>query len=145
MNTSTKRLNVIAGIGLSIVTLAAISALAWGLKQSGAPSADVGGHSTHAVLYEAEGQRARGLRSASITLQTPDGSSQAQVNLPMRTKAGDTGLTYTFTTGDFVYLSVQNQDAAGSVTCRITVDGSVISENTSSGGYAIATCQGRVP
>jgi hypothetical protein len=44
-----------------------------------------------------------------------------------------------------VYLSVQNQNAAGSVTCRILLDGMVVSENTSTGGYVIATCQGRVP
>jgi hypothetical protein len=42
----------------------------------------------------------------------------------MKSQTGDTGLTFTsFHTGDFVYLSVQNTDAAGSVTCRILVDG----------------------
>jgi hypothetical protein len=99
---------------------------------------------TRAVTYEADSAGARGIRSGSITIQTPNGSSQAETNLPMKNQAGGTGLTYTFSPGAFVYLSVQNQDAAGSVTCRITVDGVVISENTSTGGYTIATCQGRV-
>lgn len=100
---------------------------------------------SHTVLYEAEGAGARGLRSATYTLQTPSGSAQGEINLPMMTRDGDTGLTYTFRSGDFVYLSVQNSDAAGSVTCRITVDGVVISENTSTGGYVIASCKGTVP
>lgn len=36
----------------------------------------------------------------------------------------------------------QNKGEYRSVTCRITVDGIVISENTSSGEYGIATCKG---
>lgn len=98
------------------------------------------------VLYEAEGSGARGLRSATYTIQTPTGTAQGAINLPMKTRDGDTGLTVPgFNTGDFVYLSVQNADAAGSVTCRITVDGVVISENTSTGGHIIASCKGVVP
>jgi hypothetical protein len=102
---------------------------------------------THVVVYEADESGAQGTRSATYTIQTDDGgTSQGETNLPMVNTAGGTGLTFTnFRTGDFVYLSVQNRDAAGSVTCRITVDGRVLSENTSTGGYVIATCQGRVP
>ena len=74
-----------------------------------------------------------------VTAGTPGGgTSQRTGPLPI------TG-TFTFKAGDHVYVSVQNQQGAGSVTCRITVDGLKVSENTSSGGYAIATCQGKVP
>jgi hypothetical protein len=120
--------------------------MAWPeLKPSSVPSQPAS--ATRTVVYQADGAGARGLRSANITLQTDSGgTSQASVNLPMKTRAGQTGLTFTkFHTGDFVYLSVQNADAAGSVICRILVDGVVLSENTSTGGYVIATCSGRVP
>ncbi len=47
--------------------------------------------------------------------------------------------------GAFVYISVQNRGDSGSVTCSITVDNVVVAENTSSGGYVIASCDGLVP
>jgi hypothetical protein len=94
---------------------------------------------THTVVYEATADAyTGGGRTGMVTAQTESGTSQGTGALPF----SDT-LT-SFHSGDFVYLSVQNQQPAGSVTCRITVDGVVVSENTSVGGYAIATCQGRV-
>lgn len=95
---------------------------------------------THTVLYEATADAYTGSgRSGMLTLETEaGGSSQAVVDLPF------SGTSTTFHPSDFLYLSVQNQQPAGSVTCRITVDGVVVSENTSIGGYTIATCQGRV-
>lgn len=103
------------------------------------------GPAPHVVIYNAEGGGARGIRSATYTLQTPSGSEQADVDLPLRTADG-TGIHVAgFKTGDFLYLSIQNLDASGSVTCRISVDGYIVSENTSSGGYTIATCKGQVP
>jgi hypothetical protein len=105
---------------------------------------------TYTVIYEANGE---GSTSGSITLEAPAGTQQNEVDLPLKSQAGDTGLSFPMQTGAFVYLSVQNQNDSGSVTCRITiksVTGSlevsrVISENISTGGYVIATCQGRVP
>jgi Mycobacterium membrane protein len=97
---------------------------------------------THTVIYEADGSA----ESADYTLRSPDGGTQqGGFDLPMRDVTGRKGLVSTgFSSGDFVYLSVQNQGEIGSLTCRITVDGVVISENTSTGAYAIATCQGTV-
>jgi hypothetical protein len=126
--------------------LGSLTFMAWpALKPSFDPPPPAS--TTHTVVYQADGTGARGVRSANVTLHTDSGgTSQASINLPMKTRAGQTGLTFTnFHTGDFVYLSVQNTDAAGSVTCRILVDGVVLSENTSTGGYVIATCSGRVP
>jgi hypothetical protein len=82
--------------------------------------------------------------SASITIETPTGTSQQQdIPLPIYNKTGDLGLHMTFQRGDFVYVSAQNDSEYGKVTCRIEVDGEVISENSASGAYAIATCKGR--
>lgn len=102
---------------------------------------------THTVVYEAEAPDSTGPRTANYTLRSNDGGTrQGEIDLPLKNQNGTLGLTFTgFGTGAFVYLSVQNGDEYGSVSCRITVDGSVVSENTSSGGFTIATCQGQVP
>lgn len=95
--------------------------------------------STVEVLYEVEGS----VKWADLTLETPTGTTQLTPDVPLRTKAGDTGLTYTFRNGDFVYLSAQMKDDFGSITCRISVDGVVISENTSTASFGIASCEGQ--
>lgn len=139
---------VIITLGVALTIILGVIYVAIGRSTTGPSSSATSGSTTHVVRYEADGGGARGARSASITLQTSDGgtSQQSGVALPLTTKAGTTGLEYSgFERGDFVYLSVQNGDAAGSVTCRIVVDGNVISENTSDGGYTIATCSSRVP
>jgi len=82
---------------------------------------------------------------ADVTMKRPTGTTQSSPDLPM-TVEGETvpGLTMPFTAGDFVYLSVQNNGSTQGVTCRIsTDDGKVISENSSSSSYGIATCEGR--
>lgn len=93
------------------------------------------------VVYEVEGSG--GASSAGVTVTTPTGTEQATPSLPLRNQAGELGVTHEFGPGEFVYVSAQNEGEYGSVTCRITVDGVVVSENTSSGAYGIATCEGR--
>lgn len=90
------------------------------------------------VVYEVEGTA----DSVSITIQTPSGSSQAANRaVPLTSAAGAPGIEIDgFTAGDFVYLSAQNEGEYGTVTCRIRVDGDVVSEVTSTGAYTIATC-----
>jgi hypothetical protein len=142
---------LIVGVGFIVVVAVVALLLVAGDKTEGGMKPSAAGPAyvpaTHTVVYEADGSGARGLRTVNYTIQTDDGgTSQGTTNLPMKNKAGGTGLTFTgFNSGDFVYLSVQNEDAAGDVTCRIVIDGVTISENTSSGGYTIATCKGSVP
>lgn len=100
---------------------------------------------THVVVYEVESS---GTTEGFLTLEAPTGTQQSKADLPLTSP-----LSFPFNPGAFVYLSVQNQNDTGSVTCRITdqaTTGSytvsrVISENTSSGGYTIASCKGQVP
>jgi hypothetical protein len=81
--------------------------------------------------------------SASVTMETPDGSRTQDVDVPMTSKAGNAYLEFTFVAGDFVYVSAQNGGESGTVSCRITNgDGEVIASNEASGGFAIATCTG---
>jgi hypothetical protein len=53
-------------------------------------------------------------KSADITIETPTGTSQQEgVDVPMTSKTGNAGLRFTcFGTGDFVYISAQNQGTA---------------------------------
>jgi hypothetical protein len=92
------------------------------------------------VLYEVEGTAS----VVAVTIEKPSGTEQANVSVPLTNKGGTRGLTLKFERGDFVYISAQNQGESGTVTCRITVDGEVLSENTSSGAYSIASCKGSV-
>lgn len=82
--------------------------------------------------------------SADITIETPTGTSQQNgVDVPLVRKSdGERGLIFTgFAPGDFVYISAQNQ-GFGDITCSIHVNDVLISTNTSSGRFAIATCEG---
>jgi FlgD Ig-like domain len=75
--------------------------------------------------------------TAFITLQTPTGSTQVDVQTPWQR-------TYTFKRGEFVYVSPQN-DGGGSVGCSIVANGKTISNNIATGDFAIATCDGDAP
>lgn len=134
---STKgRIAVWVAVAAAIVIVLVVQV--WPSGSSAPPAA-----MSRTVVYEADGT---GTDEGSITIEAPTGTQQVKAALPLKTKAGATGLTYPgFRKGAFVYLSVQNQNASGSVTCRIVVDGVTISENTSAGGYVIATCKGQVP
>lgn len=96
---------------------------------------------TSVVLYEVEGTT----DYASVTVSTPDGTRQLNPDVPMTRKSGERGLELRYESGDFVYISAQNKRGHGTVSCRISIDGVPVSENESSGGYAIATCEGTVP
>lgn len=89
------------------------------------------------VVYEVEGDGTY----FSMTAQSPTGTVQSQPKMPLRRTDGKP-MVQTFERGEFVYLSGQSQNGT-SITCRIKVDGEVISENTSTGEFAIATCEGR--
>jgi len=99
------------------------------------------------IRYEVEGERLSygdKMPYADVTMQTPTGTSQSSPDLPMGTEDGRVGLMQTFAAGAFVYLSVQNNGSTNDVTCRITGEaGQVISENTSSSQYGIASCKGQ--
>lgn len=115
-----------------------------GNKPETAPKTQAPATAPHVVFY-AEGQ---GTTAGSITLRTESGGTvQKDVALPMTDKAtGAMGISSDlFKRGGALYLSLQNKEADGSVTCRIEVDGKVVDEATSSGGFKIATCVGKVP
>lgn len=100
-----------------------------GATPSGAPTAD-----TAAVVYEILGSGA----ASNISYNTDGAGSIAQesdVTLPWR-KEITIKRGFAITT-----LTAQNK-GSGQLTCRISVDGAVSKENTSTGKYAVVTCAG---
>lgn len=88
------------------------------------------------VVYEVEGDGAY----FDLTAETPTGTTQATPDLPLRLDTGEP-MTHEFQRGAFVYVAAQSKDGRV-ITCRITVDGTVVAENTSTGKFGIATCKG---
>jgi len=56
-------------------------------------------------------------------MATPDGTQQADVRFPMTSYSGGEGVRFCIAPGEFVYISAQNSNDSGSVTCTITVEG----------------------
>jgi hypothetical protein len=92
------------------------------------------------VVYEVTGTAT----GVDITMEGVSGTSQqSDVAVPLTNQSGKPGLHLSKKSGDFLYISAQNNDDTGSVTCTIKADGKVISTVTSNGAYTIATCSGR--
>jgi hypothetical protein len=98
----------------------------------------------HVVFY-AEGE---GTKAASMTLRSESGGViQKDIALPLiDTSTGKAGIASDqFKRGGHLYISLQNKEASGSVTCRIKVGDKVIDEATSTGNRVVVTCVGKVP
>jgi hypothetical protein len=98
---------------------------------TGAPSAKAG----HTIVFEVTGSGVKRATSISYGI----GGNQSQDNgaaLPWQKQ----------TTSDdsFLILSLvaQSGGTSGSISCKITVDGKVVVDNTSQGQYAVVTCSG---
>lgn len=132
-------------LGIAVVGAMLVGVTSWATagnrtSSSGSSSSYTGTvSSTRTVTYEVVG----GATKAGITYSTPSGTSQATVAVPLKTKTGEL-VTFEAEPGEFVYLSAQNKGTHGNIVCRISVDGVVISTVTSSGSYAIASCEGTV-
>lgn len=91
------------------------------------------GPSLPSVTYTVSGSA----REVSVTYaNASEGTSQATVSVPW---------SHSFTctkSGQFLYISAQNQGQTGTVTVRITKGGTTYKESTSSGAFVIATASG---
>jgi len=97
------------------------------IAPSNANSFETSGHS---VTYKVTGSD-----GLSITYAN-DGGDTAQ------TKTYKQTWDYSFRakSGQFLYVSAQNQGKYGGVQCEIVVDGSTVKHTESQGGYVIASC-----
>ena len=119
-----------------LVSLWAVTGSKTGKDITDVKTASIDNAPANHVEYQVTGTT----KSASVTFQTPSGSSQADVDLPMKTKTGG-NLGFTGNPGQYLYISAQNQKSYGTVECTITVDGAVVAHNVADGAYVIATCQ----
>jgi hypothetical protein len=94
------------------------------------------------VTYEVDGD----ICCASITYEnSTGGSAQADIDVPLTTTDGVTGMKLRVMRGAFLYISAQNTSGrSGSITCRIKVNGLTVKETTSQGRSVIASCSGRL-
>jgi hypothetical protein len=112
-----------------LVVLGIIAAIVVGAVVVGAVSRG-GGAAQREVEYRFSGTASGG----SITYSTPDGQEQQDISLPG-------SITFTTSSGYGSWVSlIQNMGETGSVTCSILVDGEVVSTNTSSAAFGIASC-----
>lgn len=87
----------------------------------------------HDIKYEVTGTAA----SVSLTYENASGGTS-------QTSGTALPWVYTFSakSGDFLYVSAQNDGATGSVTAAVYENDSVVQTSTSSGAYVIATASG---
>jgi len=89
---------------------------------------------TYHVRYEIVGTA----KEASLTWNNSQGGTeQGDYIIPYKQ-------TFTFSRGDFAYISAQNLGKTGNITCQIWVNDVKWKESTSTGAYSIATCSGSV-
>lgn len=101
--------------------------------------------SCRTVIYYVEGTA----RSATVTIENDTGGTDQRDNLTVPVASEKTGIhginAGCFDPGDFVYVSAQNEDDTGDISCRIEADGIVVASSSSSASYGIASCDGNVP
>lgn len=92
------------------------------------------------VVYEVEGTAT----GTDVTLQTDTGRvQQTNSTIPLTDKStGSRGFRFTGSSGSRVYISALNTGPGGTITCRITVNGNVVSTDS---GDSVATCAGFLP
>lgn len=132
------------GVGIPAVILVVILAaiIIPMVSRSSTPATSAADTSSGSqVIYEVLGTA----RTAEVTSSTNSGTEQHTVAIPMQNQGGTEGVTFTADSGQSLYISAQNQQESGSVECIITVDGDVVSDNTSDGAYAIAQCSASAP
>jgi hypothetical protein len=111
--------------------------LLWlGMSLMDEPDTQPARRATHTVTYRATGIDTS---MASLTYENEQGGTEQHlVRVPW-------SASFTATSGQFLYLSVQNDSAHGSITCEILVDGLPFKKSHSTAEYGIAGCSGAAP
>jgi hypothetical protein len=123
---------LVVGVGIVAFVIGAVAVAkhARDTTPTDAPATTAAGH---VVVYQVDGTAG----TADVTYLTRGGEEQQNGTLlPFAKHMTDSEA------GSLLSLVAQSKSPDGSVTCRIVVDGRVISEHTSSGGYAVVSCDG---
>lgn len=89
---------------------------------------------TYAVRYEVIGGSVA-TQAFQIAYTTESGGTAQRTDVSLPWVYG-----FRAQNGAMLSLLAQNAVAAGTITCRISIDGKVVKETTSEGGYVVATC-----
>lgn len=125
---------------IGVVSMAGISG---GVTGSGASYAG-SSSSIHRVVYKVTTNRNWGsCYWFDTTYEMQSGTAQKSVSIcdSATTTVVD---QRTGSAGDFVYLSVQNDEQAARISCQIYIDGKVVYQTWSNGQYVIASCSGSI-
>jgi len=87
------------------------------------------------VLLEANGSGGAEQANLTYSIGKVDPTQQMGAALPWQRETGEKLDGF-----DVVTLHVQNTGTSGDVSCRITVNGTMVKENTATGSYGIASC-----
>lgn len=90
---------------------------------------------TYTVTYKVDG-----FITASLTYSNEQGGTEqiSEAKVPWMTTL------YDMRSGDFVYISAQNDQEYGGVTVEIYLDDILVKSSSSHGAYVIATASGRI-
>lgn len=99
----------------------------------------------HEVVYKVTTNRDWGeCYFFDATYEMPDGTSQSGASICGGAQSAVVNRR-TAATGDFVYLSVQNDEMLATIGCEIEIDGVPAFVTHSAGQFVIASCSGAVP
>lgn len=132
---------VIGVITVAIVGLFVIAILA----ASGTPTSASTVSRGHEVIYKITTDRDWGnCYGFDVTYEMTSGTAQKSVSIC----DGDTSTIVDQRrghSGDFVYISVQNDEQSARISCEIYIDGKLVHKTYSDGQYVIASCSGSIP
>lgn len=100
------------------------------------PAAAAPAAAGHAVTYRVTG------RGSGLVTYMKEGFSQEQVNGARLPWSKDLTFQDDITAFSGLSLVAQHSSGSGDITCAILVDGKQVAESTSSGPYAVVTCNG---
>jgi len=104
-----------------------------GAASAAAPATQTAGHT---VTYKVLGS------GSGLVTYTKEGFQQEQVNGAKLPWSKDLTFKNDITAFSGLSLVVQHSRGGGDITCKILVDGTEVSSSTSSGAYAVVTCNG---
>jgi len=145
--TATNMVMTYIGAGLGVLSIvlstvvfgAFVLAVDKGINEDNLPTRDLGDQNSPAqdsngpktVRYEVEGT---GTANSISFGQDGSISQDNGAELPWKKEAGYSDFT--------LFTLTAQSNGGGEITCRITAEGTVIAENTSSGDYAMVSCNG---
>lgn len=135
--------NIIAWIAFGIVMLYVAKGVISSPSYTSTSASAV--QRSHQVIYKVTTSRDRGgCYGFDTTYEMQSGTAQKSVSIcdgkPSTVVDQRTGHS-----GDFVYLSVQNDEQWAKISCEIHIDDKLVHKTFSDGQYVIASCSGSIP